>query len=110
VVIVDDGIATGATLRAAIQAARTQGARRVVVAAPVAARESADRLRESADEVVVLATPEPFFAVGLWYRHFEAVDDREIEALLAAVPRTGDQAGPDRVAGEPGREPTPGSS
>jgi putative phosphoribosyl transferase len=82
VVIVDDGIATGATVRAAIRAARAHGARRVVVAAPVAAAESAQRLRDEADDVVVLATPEPFFAVGLWYRHFEAVDDGEIAAIL----------------------------
>ena len=82
VVIVDDGIATGATVRAAIRAARAHGAKRVVVAAPVAAAESAQRLRDEADDVVVLATPEPFFAVGLWYRHFEAVDDGEIAAIL----------------------------
>jgi len=83
VVIVDDGIATGATVRAAVKAARAKGASRVVVAAPVAARESADRLARDADEVIVLATPDPFFAVGLWYRHFEPVDDAEIAALLA---------------------------
>jgi putative phosphoribosyl transferase len=84
VVIVDDGIATGATVRAAIRAARANGAKRVIVAAPVAAAESAQRLRDEADDVVVLATPEPFFAVGLWYRHFEAVDDGEIAAILEA--------------------------
>lgn len=83
VIIVDDGIATGATVRAAIKAARAQAARRVVVATPVAARESAQRLAGEADEVIVLATPEPFFAVGLWYRHFDAVDDHEIAQLLA---------------------------
>ena len=88
VVVVDDGIATGATVRAAIRAARAQGARRVIVATPVAARESAERLRGDADEVVVLATPDPFFAVGLWYQHFEAVEDGEIEAILAATART----------------------
>ena len=85
VVIVDDGIATGATVRAAIRAARANGAKRVVVAAPVGAAESAQRLREEADAVVVLATPEPFFAVGLWYRHFEAVEDHEIAATLEAA-------------------------
>jgi putative phosphoribosyl transferase len=85
VIVVDDGIATGATVRAAIKAARAQGAKRVVVAAPVAAAESAQRLRDEADDVVVLATPEPFFAVGLWYRHFEAVDDGEIGATLEAA-------------------------
>jgi putative phosphoribosyl transferase len=97
VVIVDDGIATGATVRAAIRAARAHGARRVVVAAPVAAAESAQRLREEADEVVVLATPEPFFAVGLWYRHFEAVDDGEIAAILESSAAEGGtrSAGPE---------------
>jgi len=85
VVIVDDGIATGATVRAAVRSAREQGARRVVVAAPVAARESAQRLAAEADDVVVLATPEPFFAVGLWYRHFEPVDDDAVAALLEAA-------------------------
>lgn len=89
VVIVDDGIATGATVRAAIKAARAQGASRIVVATPVAARESAERLRQAADDVVVLATPEPFFAVGLWYQRFEAVDDDEIESLLAEVAEQG---------------------
>lgn len=84
VVIVDDGIATGATVRAAIKAARAQGASRVIVATPVAARESAGRLAETADEVVVLATPEPFFAVGMWYQRFEAVEDEAIEAMLEA--------------------------
>jgi putative phosphoribosyl transferase len=83
VIIVDDGIATGATVRAAIKAARANGARRVVVAAPVAARESADRLAREADDLIVLATPEPFFAVGLWYRDFEPVDDADVAALLA---------------------------
>lgn len=86
VVIVDDGIATGATVRAAIRAVRAQGAGRVIVAAPVAARESAERLAEEADDIVVLATPEPFYAVGLWYSSFEAVEDQEIEALLESRP------------------------
>jgi len=87
VVVVDDGIATGATVRAAIQAVRAQGAGRVIVATPVAARESAERLRREADEVIVLATPDPFFAVGLWYQRFDAVEDREIAAILAAASR-----------------------
>ena len=89
VVIVDDGIATGATVRAAIRAVRALGARRVIVATPVAARESAERLRREADEVIVLATPDPFFAVGLWYQRFDAVEDREIEATLAGASREG---------------------
>jgi putative phosphoribosyl transferase len=83
VIIVDDGIATGATVRAAIKATRAKGARRVIVAAPVAARESVERLGRDADDVVVLATPEPFFAVGLWFRRFDAVGDDDVAALLA---------------------------
>jgi predicted phosphoribosyltransferase len=83
VIIVDDGIATGATVRAAVRSARAHGAARVIVAAPVAARESAQRLEAEADEVVVLAMPDPFFAVGLWYRHFDPVDDDAVAALLA---------------------------
>ena len=67
VVVVDDGIATGGTARAALEVARAHGARRVVLAVPVAARESVQELAGVADEVVVLATPFPFYAVGEWY-------------------------------------------
>lgn len=85
--IVDDGIATGATMRAAVQVARAHGARRVVVAAPVAPPEVVDMLGRVADEVVVLDEPANFEAVGKWYRHFDTVtDDQVVEMLLEAVP------------------------
>jgi predicted phosphoribosyltransferase len=84
-VIVDDGVATGATMRAAIRVARANGARDVIVAAPVAPPDVAEMLRSEADVVVCLAEPEPFWAVGTWYRHFEAVGDDEVVALITAA-------------------------
>jgi putative phosphoribosyl transferase len=83
VILVDDGAATGASLAAAISAARGQGAARIVVAVPVAAPDTAKRLSALADEFVCLATPDPFVAVGPWYRHFGQVDDATALALLA---------------------------
>jgi len=82
-VIVDDGLATGATMRAAVQAVRALGADRVVVAVPVAAPETARALRDVADDVVVVLTPTPFLAVGSWYADFEPVADDEVRRLLA---------------------------
>ncbi|WP_269306982.1 phosphoribosyltransferase [Aeromicrobium sp. HA] len=79
--LVDDGIATGATVRVACRVARVRGAIRVVVASPVAPTGVADVLIE-ADEVVVLHMPLHFAAVGHWYRDFTAVSDREVAALL----------------------------
>lgn len=82
-VLVDDGAATGATMAAAIEAVRAQGATRVVVAIPVASPETAHRLQSLADEFICLATPTPFFAVAPWYRHFGQVDDSTVVHLLA---------------------------
>lgn len=84
VLIVDDGIATGATVHAAVLAARAAGASRVVVAAPVGAVDTVVRLRRVADEVVVPERPDPFHAVGLWYARFDPVDDAEVAQLLGA--------------------------
>jgi putative phosphoribosyl transferase len=82
-VVVDDGIATGGTAAAALRWARAQGAASVVLAVPVAPVASLVRLRSEADGIVVLATPEPFLAVGEWYRRFDqTTDDEVIEALL----------------------------
>jgi putative phosphoribosyl transferase len=93
VVLVDDGAATGASLTAAIAAVRAQGASRVVVAVPVAAPDTARRLRALADEVICLATPEPFVAVAPWYRHFGQVDDATALHLLRQFhPRVSAQA------------------
>jgi len=84
VVIVDDGIATGSTARAALQIARAHGARRVVLAAPVAPVETVDEMAKEADEVVVLETPSPFFAIGPWYDDFSQTTDEEVCRLLEA--------------------------
>ena len=85
-VIVDDGIATGSTVRAACQVARRQGAARVVVAVPVASRLAADELEEVCDDLFSVATPEPFFAVGEWYRDFsQTTDDHVVELLRKAA-------------------------
>lgn len=82
-VIVDDGIATGVTALAALRWARANGAARVVLAVPVAPLPSLARLRRDADRIVVLATPEPFLAVGEWYRRFDQTTDEEVVAALA---------------------------
>ncbi|WP_054812745.1 phosphoribosyltransferase family protein [Nocardia arizonensis] len=81
-VLVDDGIATGATMRAACRFAREHGAARVVVAAPVASRQALRPLRRQADEVICLQTPMFFTAVGRWYRHFGQTTDEEVVDLL----------------------------
>jgi putative phosphoribosyl transferase len=85
VVIVDDGMATGATMHAAVVATRALGPARVVVAVPTAAIDAVERLERVADRVVALATPEPYFGVGAWYSRFPQLTDEEvIEALAAA--------------------------
>jgi predicted phosphoribosyltransferase len=87
VMLVDDGLATGATMRAAIRAARRQGASRVIVAVPVAAREACAELRAESDEVLCSATPEPFVAVGLWYEDFTPTTDEQVRDLLERATR-----------------------
>jgi putative phosphoribosyl transferase len=82
VVVVDDGVATGGTAVAALRWVREQGARRVVLAIPVAPAEALARLSKEADEVICLETPEPFFAVGQWYRRFDQTSDDEVVRLL----------------------------
>jgi len=83
VILVDDGLATGSTMLAAVRAARKAEAAAIVVAAPVASREAAELLRTEADSVVILQTPEMLFAIGGWYQHFEQLEDDEVTALLA---------------------------
>ncbi|MGP3752515.1 phosphoribosyltransferase family protein [Streptomyces sp. IBSNAI001] len=83
VVVVDDGVATGATARAACQVVRAQGASHVVLAVPVASPDVAAGLREDVDEVVCLSTPQLFSAVGEWYRDFSQTSDEEVVSLLA---------------------------
>jgi predicted phosphoribosyltransferase len=83
VIVVDDGVATGATFRAALGLVRRAGPARLIAATGVAPRESLAGLRALADEVVCLETPSPFFAVGQFFRDFRQVDDAEAIALLA---------------------------
>lgn len=83
VAVVDDGVATGATIRACLRMVRAQGADAVVLAVPVGPPNSLDELREEADEVVVVEVPEWFGAVGQFYRSFEQVTDEEAMAYLA---------------------------
>lgn len=82
VFLIDDGLATGATMRAAIAALRQQGPARIVVAVPVAPADTVTFLRKLADEMVCLATPEPFYAIGQWYEDFTQITDDEVRALL----------------------------
>ena len=81
-IVVDDGVATGSTAVAALRWARGQGAERVVLAVPVAPPQSLERLRAEADDVVVLETPTPFFAIGPWYADFSQTTDDEVCRLL----------------------------
>ena len=85
VLLVDDGLATGSTMQAAIAALRQQAPARIVVAVPVGARDTCNRMRKLADQVVCLDTPEPFDAVGLWYEEFAQTTDEEVIQLLAAA-------------------------
>jgi predicted phosphoribosyltransferase len=82
VILIDDGLATGSTMRAAAAALRKLGPARIVVAVPVSAPETCDEIREEVDEVVCAVTPEPFRGVGLWYKDFSQTTDEEVRALL----------------------------
>ena len=82
VLLIDDGLATGSTMKAAVQAARAQSPACIVVAAPVGAPDTCRDLGAMADEVVCARTPEPFSAVGLWYRDFAQTTDDEVRELL----------------------------
>jgi predicted phosphoribosyltransferase len=106
VVVVDDGVATGATARAACQVVRAQGADHVVLAVPVASPDVAARLRGDADEVVCLSTPSLFSAVGEWYRDFSQTSDEEVVSLLARA--TGGVATAEEVEVDAGGVPLQG--
>jgi putative phosphoribosyl transferase len=84
VVLVDDGLATGSTMRAAVESLRAQGAIDIVVAVPVGSAQAVELLREVADEVICPATPEPFHGVGQWYDDFGQTTDSEVLSLLRA--------------------------
>jgi predicted phosphoribosyltransferase len=84
VVIVDDGMATGATMHAAVVATRALAPARIIVAVPTAAMDAVERLERVADRVMALATPEPYFGVGAWYERFPQLTDEEVVEELAA--------------------------
>jgi predicted phosphoribosyltransferase len=83
VILVDDGLATGATMRAAIAAVRQQQPARIVIAVPTASPDTCEALKAEADDVVCAMTPEPFLAVGHWYEDFTQTTDDEVRELLA---------------------------
>jgi putative phosphoribosyl transferase len=90
VILVDDGLATGSTMRAAAAALRKQQPARIIVAVPVGAPDTCDEFRSEVDEIICGATPEPFRGVGQWYEDFSQTDDEEVHRLL-------EQAGHERV-------------
>lgn len=90
-ILVDDGLATGSTMRAAVIALRQLHPRRIVVATPAASAETCDEFREEVDEIVCAATPRPFYSVGAWYEDFAQTTDSEVHDLLE---RAGSHSGP----------------
>jgi predicted phosphoribosyltransferase len=92
-ILIDDGLATGSSMLAAVRALRTLAPARIVVAVPVAPQNTCDRLRSEADEVVCAYTPEPFWAVGAWYEDFTQTTDEEVRWLLAQAEVTEERTG-----------------
>ena len=84
IILVDDGLATGATMRAAVAALRQQRPARIVIAVPTASPDTSEALKAEADDVICTITPEPFFAVGHWYDDFTQTTDEEVRGLLCA--------------------------
>lgn len=106
VIVIDDGIATGTTLRAALRSLRARQPSRIVVAVPVAPPDEIERLRHEVDEVVCLETPEPFGAIGCFYERFDQLSDDEVIALLATRPPRGAEAGAEAMGdADPAADP-----
>lgn len=82
IILIDDGLATGSTMKAAVAALRRQDPAKIVVAVPIAPAETCDELQQEADEVICAVTPEPFYAVGQWYEDFEQTTDAEVTKLI----------------------------
>ena len=82
VVLVDDGLATGSTMRAAVEALRKEGAGKIVIGVPIAAPDTCESMRSEVDDIVCAVTPEPFRAVGIWYVDFSETSDEEVRELL----------------------------
>jgi putative phosphoribosyl transferase len=87
VILIDDGLATGSTMRAGLAALRRRGPARLIVAVPVGAAQTCHEFQDEADEAICAAMPEPFYAVGHWYGDFEQTSDEEVRALLARSER-----------------------
>lgn len=100
VLLIDDGLATGSTMRAAVAALRRQDPARIVVAVPVGAPETCAEFQEEADEAICAQTPDPFYAVGLWYRDFSQTTDEEVRELLERAAEEHASARRDRPASE----------
>ena len=100
VIVVDDGLATGATMIAALHCARAKGPERLVCAVPVAAPDSLERVRPYADEVVCIEAPPGFYAVAQFYSEFRQVEDEEVVELLAKTPTAAAPAGEPRSGGK----------
>jgi putative phosphoribosyl transferase len=83
VILIDDGLATGATMRAAVMALRQQAPRRIVIGVPVASPEVCEQFRAEVDDIVCVSTPDPFYAVGYWYQDFAQTTDEEVRELLS---------------------------
>jgi len=82
VILIDDGLATGASMRAAVMALRQKQPARIVVAVPAAARDTCEEFQQMVDDMICAETPEPFYAVGTWYDDFSQTTDDEVRALL----------------------------
>ena len=109
VILVDDGLATGSTMRAAVQSVRLQEPRRIVVAVPVAAPEICEAFAGLVDEIVCTVTPSPLVAVGLWYEDFSATSDDEVRELLAVARHpNGEDLPATSMIGSPARPPGKG--
>jgi predicted phosphoribosyltransferase len=101
-ILVDDGIATGSTMRAACQVARAQGAKRIIVAVPIAPRAALTRLRDDVDALICLDAPRRFFSVGQWYRDFTQTSDADATRLLEFARKQLTQRTADDSAGPTG--------
>jgi len=95
VIVIDDGIATGSSIRAALRGVRRQKPGRLILAVPVAPADTIEALRSEADEIVCLLTPHDFFAVGQFYRDFHQISDDEVKSIL----QTQQPTGPRHVSG-----------
>jgi predicted phosphoribosyltransferase len=87
VILVDDGLATGSTMKAAVQALRRMGPAHIVVAVPVGAADTCAAMAKEADEAICAREPEPFYGVGLWYQDFTPTSDEEVKELLERAAR-----------------------